>query len=389
MAKGKVEVTPRIDRPVHVMQIVGDPVGGIRKHVHSIINGLDAASFVQSYAYSTIMQDEQFRREIGSLRLKLKGVVPLAIRKKPHPSDLLNLAKLIRFCCKYKVDIVHGHGAKGGMYARLVARICRIPAIYTPHGGVAHSMFGYWEDRLYTFVEKCLIRFTRCYIFESKYTADSFQSKVGKITRPWLVNYNGIASSEGVVVRKIDIANEQSVKNIGVFAILRREKGQLHLINAVATIINSGQASVRLHIFGNGPDREALESQVKNLGITGQVIFYGDVANSEPEIAKMDIIVIPSLFESFGYVGLEAMSLGKPIIASAVGGLLEILDDTTAQLVPPGDEMALSKAIVQCIQNPESSAAMAQRGLMHCEAKFSLRKMIRVLSNQYQSLVLP
>lgn len=378
-------MTPRIDRPVHVMQIVGDPVGGIRKHIHSVIDGLDPVRFVQSYAYSTTVQDEQFRREIGLLRMNLKGVVPLAIRKKPHPSDLLNLLKLIRYCRKNRVDVVHGHGAKGGMYARLVAMICRVPAIYTPHGGVAHRMFGYWEDKLYTFVEKYLVRFTHCFIFESKYTAKSFQSKIGKLDRPWLVNYNGIECPSINVMQKQKVAEEQGETNIGVFAMLRREKGQRHLINAVAAIINSGQANVRLHIFGNGPDRNDLEKQVQDLDITGNVTFYGDVANPEPAMAKMDIIAIPSLFESFGYVGLEAMAIGKLVIASAVGGLLEIFDDKSALLVPPSDETALSRAIIQFIQNSESSAAMARVGYERCSTKFSLNIMIATLDKQYMS----
>lgn len=382
-------MTAPVDQPIHVLQIAGRPIGGLRKHVHSILNGLDSERFIQSYTYSTTAQDEHFKREIGPLRTRLVGDVPLCIHTKPHPNDLLNLVKLISYCRKNRVDIVHGHGAKGGMYARIVAFVCRVPAFYTPHGGVAHNMFGYWEDKLYTFVEKQLARFTHCYIFESRYTAESFQSKVGKLNRPWIVNYNGIACSAKSPAQLAKPSDAPHEINIGVFAMLRKEKGQIHLINAVASIAKAEQANIRLHIFGDGPDRIALENRVQELNIPDRVRFYGDVADPEPEMAKMDIIAIPSLFESFGYVGLEAMSLGKPVIASAVGGLLEIFDQQNACLVPPSDEMALSNAIIQCIQNPKILNEMVLRGRESCEAKFSLFKMINVLSNQYQSATLP
>lgn len=377
-------MTAPVDQPIHVLQIAGRPIGGLRKHVHSILNGLDSERFIQSYTYSTTAQDEHFKREIGPLRTRLVGDVPLCIHTKPHPNDLLNLVKLISYCRKNRVDIVHGHGAKGGMYARIVAFVCRVPAFYTPHGGVAHNMFGYWEDKLYTIVEKQLARFTHCYIFESRYTAESFQSKVGKLNRPWIVNYNGIACSAKSPAQLAKPSDAPHEINIGVFAMLRKEKGQIHLINAVAAIAKAEQANIRLHIFGDGSDRIALENRVQELNIPDRVRFYGDVADPEPEMAKMDIIAIPSLFESFGYVGLEAMASGKPVIASAVGGLKEIFNDEMAWLVPPGDEAAIGQAIIRCARQPELAARMVETGFEQIATRFSLDKMIETLSFQYR-----
>ena len=180
----------------------------------------------------------------------------------------------------------------------------------------------------------------------------------------------------------------QDETNIGVFGRLCPEKGQIHLINAVASIIKSGHVNVRLHIFGDGPDRDVLEKQVANSGTTETITFYGDVPNPEQWMAKMDIITIPSLFESLPYVGLEAMALSKPVIASSVGGLREIYNSETALLVPPGDEMALRRAIIQCIQDPELTAAMAQKGMSRCAEKFSLDNMLKVISNCYRNAII-
>ncbi len=374
-------------RHCRVLQVVGDPLGGVRKHVHDIIGSLDKSQFSSSYAYSTIHVDSQFQQEIPFIRNRLHGEIRLKVKKRPHPSDLVNLWKLVRFVKKNHVDIVHGHGAKGGLYARLVGVACRIPAIYTPHGGVAHRMFGFWEDLLYAAVERCLARVTHRFIFESHYTAESFLSKIGKNAQPWLINYSGISCPPIDVSRRTVVTAVRKETNIGVFGFLRPEKGQAYLIDAVASIVKSGHGNVRLHIFGNGPDRADLEQRVIQLEMTEKFHFYGDVPDPEHEMEKMDIIAIPSLFESFGYVGLEAMSLNKPVIASAVGGLREIFDSETALLVPPGDVTALARAITQCVDNPVFAAAMGQRGYQRCADHFSMKRMIETLSNQYRAAV--
>ena len=376
------------DPKIHILQVVGDPVGGIRKHVHSLISGLDESEFILSYAYSDTATDTRFNAEIGDLRKRLMGVIPLHIRKKPHYTDLTNLWRLMRYVKRAKVDIIHGHGAKGGFYARIVGMICHIPAIYTPHGGVVHRMFGFWEDRLYTLIERCLVGATYCFVFESHYSAENYFSKIGNIKRQWLVNYNGI---EPPFVDSTNMKFNQvksGPTHIGVFGLLRQEKGQVHLINAVISLIKSGQVNIHLHIFGDGPDRKRLEMKVVNSGLVNFITFYGDIPDPEAWMAKMDIVVIPSLFESFGYVGLEAMSLCKPVIASEVGGLREIFENGTAILVPPGDEIALSQAIIDCVQNPEKTEAMAKKGMVRCTRFFSIDNMIKVISNCYRDAVI-
>jgi len=368
--------------PLHILQIVGDPRGGIRKHVHSILTGLDDTRFIQSYAYSDITTDTIFIKEIEDLYTQLQRIIPLHIEKKPKFIDLSNLMILMRYVKGANVDVVHGHGAKGGFYARIIGIFCQIPAIYTPHGGVVHRMFGFWEDKLYTFIERCLIRSTSCYVFVSHYSEESFLSRIGRISGQSLVNYNGIESPSSDASNRMD---DRDKTHIGVFGILRQEKGQIHLINAVASIKQSGYEDVILHVFGEGPDREMLEKQVKKFCITETVIFYGDVSKPEQWMARMDIIAIPSLYESFGYVGIEAMALGKPVIASAVGGLCEVFNHETALLIPPRDETALRRAIIWCIHFPKKADAMAKEGMPLQTQKFSLDRMIKTISDCYVS----
>lgn len=383
-------MTQRTTRPIHVMQIVGDPIGGIRKHVHSVIHGLDRARFVQSYAYSTTAQDEHFRREIGPLQALLLGAVPLRIRKKPHPGDLLNLVKLIYYVKKNKVDVIHGHGAKGGLYARVVGRFCNIKSVYTPHGGMVHNMFAKWEDRLYTAVEKWLSPMTDLYIFESKYTSNSFQNKVVQLPSDrWMVNYNGIPEPnlKEVALRSQDLGYElknHEVMQVGIFAMLRSQKGQIYAIRAISNLLASGKDKICLHLFGDGPDKLSLRNEVVRLGLERYVIFHGDVSNVEPHMFAMDVILIPSLFESFGYVAIEAMALGKWVISSRVGGLLEVMDEQVGMLVAPRDDVAIADALNECFNKLETLKGHAECCRNRARSEFSVNKMISRIEEAYE-----
>jgi glycosyltransferase involved in cell wall biosynthesis len=246
-------------------------------------------------------------------------------------------------------------------------------------------MFGYLQDRFYIFVEKVLARFTSYYIFESKYTAESFFKRVGDYKRPWIVNHNAIKpclGSDKLFQKK----NSDYMINIGVFGMLRKEKGQMYLINSIDLLVNSGVSHVRLHVFGDGPDFLKLISLVNEKRLNKFVTFYGDISNVEEEMLKMDIVVIPSIFESFGYVGLEAMCLGKPVIVSAVGGLMEIFDGNTALFVIPEDEVSIKQAIEKLIFDNALMAKLGTNGRKRCLEVFTFEKMLNIIEQTYKKV---
>lgn len=376
---------------IHVLQIVGDPVGGIRKHVHSIIEGLDSSTFLQSYAYSTLSTDSKFKQDIEHLRTNnLMEILPLPIRKKPHLSDLKNLLQLVRYIKSSNVNLIHGHGAKAGLYARILAQICGITSIYTPHGGVAHAMFSKFEDLLYVSVEKLLFSITGYFIFESKYTATAFGKKLGRIPKNCMINYNGIPMMDMNAVARRSVALGYSLRSsdipqVGVFGMLREVKGQSYAIKAIALLLAKGH-KIHLHIFGDGPDLQDLQHLVSQLNLEEYVTFAGDVSDPESHMVGMDIILVPSLHESFGYVAAEAMALGKPVIASNVGGLAEVLDSQTGILVEPGNEAAIADAIIYGIQNQDAISNIAKQGYLKFMSNFTLNRMVNNLASKYTEL---
>ncbi|PIQ13490.1 MAG: hypothetical protein CO125_01500 [Hydrogenophilales bacterium CG_4_9_14_3_um_filter_59_35] len=383
--------TQKKDRAIHILQVVGDPVGGIRKHVHSLIMGLDTSEFRQSYAYSDLASDAQFMQEIETLNSRLEGTIPLHVRKRPHPSDLTNLWILARYIKRAKVDVVHGHGAKGGLYARLLARLCDVKSIYTPHGGVVHAMFSKWEDWVYTGVERWLFDKTDYFIFESKYTAEAYQKKVNCIADWWMVNYNGIAEADliDVAARSRALGYDlipSNVLQIGVFGMLRRQKGQIYAIKAVGRLLAEGH-KVILHLFGDGADKSELQKAVSQMALNDYVKFHGDVSDPEAHMFAMNVVLIPSLFESFGYVAIEAMALGKLVIATKVGGLVEIVNNDVGIQIEPRSEIEIANELIQCIKNPEKMNMLAMHGMRKWESHFTMSKMLQGVRIVYGEVV--
>lgn len=374
-------------RPLHVLQVTGDPVGGVRRHVHTLIRGLDPAQFRVSYAYSAAAVDAGFRNDRDWLARRLHAELPLDIRKKPHPADIANIWRLRDFIRREQVDVVHGHGAKGGLYARVAGRLGGARTVYTPHGGAAHDMFGFPESVIYRVVERLLVPCTDHFLFESRYTADALQKKTGTLPGGWSVNPNGI---EVVAVTPGDVARlplpDAGRVRFGVFGMLREQKGQRFALEAIVPLLRQGR-QVSLHFFGDGPDRASLLRMAAEAGVQDAVFFHGDVSPVEPWLAAMDAVVVPSLFESFGYVAVEALLQRRPVIASATGGLTEILDGGAGRLVPPGDASALGAVMSDFLRDPAPFRAAAQQGAIRAAAQYSAAAMVAGAAAVYRRLV--
>lgn len=143
---------------------------------------------------------------------------------------------------------------------------------------------------------------------------------------------------------------------------LTHEKGHRTLIEAFARIAPR-MTGVHLVIAGEGPERAALESRIAAHGLAGRIELTGDTEEAASRIAGATILVQPSLREALGTAVLEAMALGVPVIASATGGLTELLADDHGVLVPPGDAPALAAALESLLDDPARRARLAGRGL--------------------------
>ncbi|MEI8144657.1 MAG: glycosyltransferase, partial [Alphaproteobacteria bacterium] len=264
------------------------------------------------------------------------------------------------------VDVVHGHGAKGGAYARLVGG-SRLK-VYTPHGGSLHYSRSTPVGFVYLTLEQVLSGRTDLFLFESQYGLDTFRSKVCEPKGTVKVVHNGVSDEEFVPVPQASDATD--LLFVGE---LRALKGVDVLIAAIAQLKAAGR-SVTATLVGAGPDAESFKAQVTSAGLADQIRFPGALP-ARQAFAMGRVMVVPSRAESLPYVVLEAGAAGLPVIATAVGGIGEIFGPDRNLLIPADDAGALAKAITRQLTDAEPSLEAAARLKARIGAEFSVTVM--------------
>lgn len=369
---------------IRVLHVIGDPVGGIRRHVHALIHGMLEAGLDVGYVYSASRCDSAFASDLAAMSDRLVCSRALRMPKRPSWLDISNTLVIARLLRRHRIQVVHGHGAKGGLYARLAGRLTGARVIYTPHGGTVHAMFPCGERRLYRMVERLLRGWTDRYLFESRYSAEGLLRHLGTEGVAWSVNPNGIPRN--LPMRDVRGADGRPLA-LGVFGMLRGEKGQHLAIEAVARLQQAG-LDVTLHLFGDGPELAAWREFSRTLGCEAVVVFHGDVRDALAPMRDMDLVVVPSLFESFGYAALEALAQGVPAIAARVGGLPEIFDGELATLLyEPDSALALVEKVEWFAARREAIEAMVRGSAAGLRDKFSEPAMVQGVLAAYEQLV--
>ena len=356
--------------PLNILHVFRSPVGGLFRHVLDLAREQAARGHrVGLIADSTTggdRADAALRALEPSLAL---GLGRIAMRRHIGPGDSLAVAHVMRRCKQGQADIVHGHGAKGGAYARLAFGNRRAARVYTPHGG--SLLFGHdtLAGKFYLATERLLMRRGDLFMFESEYSADIFHRKIGVPRGLTRVAHNGVSRQEFEPVVPAPDATE-----LVFLGELRHLKGIDVLIEAIAVLRRAGR-EVNATLVGSGPDRDAFRAQASALGLTDLIRFKP--AMPGPEALRLGrVMVVPSRAESLPYVVLEAAAGAVPLIATNVGGIPEIFGPQAAALVPPDDAAALAQAIAQALDDRAATAAAATRLRERVAASFSIEAMV-------------
>ena len=181
----------------------------------------------------------------------------------------------------------------------------------------------------------------------------------------------------------------QGTSVIGIVGRLTPQKGHLTLLEAFkTTIMSSPSIDAVILVVGDGPLRAEIKHSCVRLGIADRVIFTGFRRDLDNIYSALDILVVPSLFEPFGNVAVEAASHGVPVIASSVGGLPEALcDGKTGMLFPPRDRQALSDGIVYLVNHPEIAQDYGLRGREVANSYFTAERMGDEVEAVYMTLI--
>jgi len=273
------------------------------------------------------------------------------MRRSIAPSDLAALYRAYQHIRSLQPDILHGHGAKGGGLARLIGSVLRVnryrvARFYSPHGGSLHfdraSLSGQAVLRLERFQE----RFTDALVFVCDYERRTYEARVGKPQRPFRVVLNGVRETEFV-----PLPGEAGAVDFLYIGMLRDLKGPDVFIDAFARTERTLGRPLSGLLVGDGPDRDRYEAMIAERGLARRIRMLPAMPAREA-FAMAKNVVVPSRAEAMPYIVIEALAAEKPVIATRVGGIPEILGSESEALAIPGDAMDLSRIMASAATDP-------------------------------------
>ncbi|MEO0085004.1 MAG: glycosyltransferase family 4 protein [candidate division WOR-3 bacterium] len=296
---------------------------------------------------------------------------------------------VFRLCRRERFDVIHVHWPLPHYLFGRVARLaCRAPVVISFHGAelmvVRHGL------RLLRPFLRWAIAGADAITANSSHTVRAIQEIVNRPVR--IVPYGTTAGE----CSDPAAPTGNMVKQLLFVGRLVERKGTPVLIKATALLLK--ELPVHLNIVGTGPEEPALQALVKELGIESHVTFYGFVSTLDLErlYQECDVFVLPAVFDSkgdtegLGVVIIDAMSHRKPVVASGIGGIVDlVMNEQTGLTVPPADPHALANALQRILTDEPLSRRLGDAGYEHVQHNYSWPAIIERLKNLYLELTAP
>jgi glycosyltransferase involved in cell wall biosynthesis len=351
--------------------------GGTQRHLQQVISLLDPARF--STQVYTLRPGGEVEAELAAAgvpvcSLDLGGSLG-------SPRAMVKMVRAARTLRAEGVQVVHGYQWRPALVGAIVGRLARIPLLLAgkrsltgkdARARLAWRMIGPRVDTIVT-------------------NADALrdESKAHGVLARWEVIPSGVdvdrfrGGPSGVEAKQA-LGFDPRRPLIGTVGRLEERKRQEHLLHAVRAMIAQGSAAPQVLLVGDGPLRGRLQQEAAHLGLASTVRFAGEVTDVRPALAAMDVFVLPSAAEGMSNALLEAMAAARPVIATAVGGTSEVIEDgRTGILVPPADITLLASQLRGLLANPgrgEFLGAAARRAVTQ---RFGAPAMVRRLEHLY------
>jgi glycosyltransferase involved in cell wall biosynthesis len=375
---------PRTLRIVHCFR---SPVGGIFRHVRDLTDAQVASGHAVGIICDSTTGGDYEDRLFDDMRDKLAlGVHRTPMQRHLGLGDIGAAARTYGLIRRLKPDILHGHGAKGGAYARLFGTLQRLSAprpgrFYSPHGGSLHYDGRTTAGKFFFTLERVMDRLTDHIIFVSDYERRTFLGEIGEPKAHSNLVYNGLAPHE--FERAVPADDAADFLFIGM---MRDLKGPDIFIDALARAQARLGRPLTAVMVGAGPDRDKYLRQVERLKLGEQVRFL-EPMQARQAFSLARSVVVPSRAEAMPYIVLEALAAGMPMIATAVGGIPEIFGANSSALVrPDADELAERMASAICDPIRFRSSMPSEADL---RARFGGDVMARAIEEAYFAALEP
>ncbi len=318
--------------------------------------------------------------EAGPLRSQLPDDVPLRLFPMRggylKPAGLLQVARWTHILRKQEVDLLFTNHYYTNVLGSMAAHAARVPHVTGQRGRIIPYRR---RDRLANMAANLaavrVVANSHAMVNELKRDGYLPETRV-------TVVHNGLPAEDFAPYRAVRAATRQDLgvsPNAPLIACVARlspEKDHRSLLTALSLLPPSTPSPV-LVLAGEGPEAAALKAEAKRLNVARQVVFAGTLSDVRPLLGAADLFVLPSLTESFPNALLEAMQAGLPVIASAVGGIPEAVDDgLSGLLVPMQDAQSMAFAISRLLENPHLAARLGAQARANVAARFSLEGMV-------------
>jgi glycosyltransferase involved in cell wall biosynthesis len=369
-------------------------IGGPAIHTILLTAGLDAARFE-----STLVTGVEAACEGNMLDLAAqKGVQPLVIpelgREINPLKDWVTLLKLYRLFRDRRPHIVHTHTAKAGTVGRMAARLAGVPVVvHTFHGHVFHDYFGSLQTRVFIGIERLLASLSDRIVAVSdgqrRELAEYGVASLDKIAVvPLGFELDALLNCEplrGQLRRELGIPDGMAL--VGIVARLTAIKNHRLFLDAARLIVEAGQEAMFL-IVGDGELRADLEAYVAELKLAERVIFTGWRRDLPRIYADLDVVALSSLNEGTPVSLIEAMAAAKPVVATRVGGVSDvILDKESGYLVQSNDAEGLARGILDLLRAPDRAREMGLAGRVAVHPKYASETMLANIERLYLELL--
>ncbi len=311
------------------------------------------------------------------INIKTKSAISLKV--------FLARQKVARIVKEKNIEVIHAHTRVTQVLAHLVSKKTAVPFVTTCHG--------FFKPRMFR-------RIFPCWGMRS--------IAISEAVRAHLVNDLGVKKERVAVVHngvemekfspdQFSQAQKESFKKdyglapdapvIGTVARLSSVKGQRYLIRAMEKILKAFP-DAQLLLVGDGPEKDKLVEQVRQLRIESNVTFAPSTLDTSVPLSIMDVFVLPSVLEGLGLAIIEAQAMGLPVVASDVGGIYTLVKDgVNGLLVPAEKPESLAEAILNLLNDKNLAAEMGRRAREQARQKFDLKEMVEGIEGVYKEVV--
>jgi len=375
--------------------------GSRKSHREKSLNGmvlsgpeakaLEMCSIYNRQNFDTVImysREGKLLREFENIDISVELFDP---KSKFNLSEILYIYQLIK---KHKIDVLQTHGLRVDFFGFIAAKLAGIPHIITRHVAFSHHLISTARKRLYTFFDKFALKSAAKIITVSRIIENDLIENLSINHNKVVTIHNGVAldrysNINPVIVQQIrdELGIDAKKRVVGMVAQLSNWKGIQYFLQAIPAVLKRHRDVVFL-IVGDGPERKNLENIARELRISSHVIFAGFRRDIPNVISTMDISVLSSLREGLPNALLESMALGKPVVATDVGGVYEIvLHNKTGFLVPPRNPQMLADAIIEFLDNKAKAKKMGKTGRELITKNFSLKQMVAQYEKVYENVI--